>query len=122
MPAPRTLEHKGKSYTLKEWADIRGIPKNRLLQRLHMGWSVGQVLGFDPSPSAAHRDNKAQVLSERVAKRVPKFSRGVVVDGILAPLRQHCTRLGVPYSVVYQRVRAGWELEQALSTALAKAG
>ena len=95
MTAHRELTHAGTTLSLTEWAEQIGVAPNTLRQRLHAGQTVPQALGFEPTPAAVRR--------------------AVELDGIVDSLSGHCRRNGVPYSRVYQRVRAGWPVTAAFA-------
>lgn len=38
------IQYKGETHTMKEWAEILGIPYKRLWKRFHNGWSVEKAL------------------------------------------------------------------------------
>lgn len=40
----RRIEYRGESLTLREWAARTQIPKNRLYDRLRMGWPTERIL------------------------------------------------------------------------------
>lgn len=40
------IEYLGKTLTISQWADFRGIPRHTLNTRITRGWATGQALGF----------------------------------------------------------------------------
>ena len=43
----RILEHNGKSMSVTEWAEHLGLPRQRIKNRLHRGWSIERVLSVE---------------------------------------------------------------------------
>ena len=41
---PKTIEYKGKTQTIRQWAKETGIPANNITGRLKLGWSVERAL------------------------------------------------------------------------------
>jgi len=47
---PKKIEYNGLSLSAAKWAEKIGITRSCLYQRFSNGWTIGQALGFDPSP------------------------------------------------------------------------
>lgn len=54
MRTNRMLTYNGETHTMSEWADIVGIPYQRLNSRIFGGWSVERAL-FEPAHKSAVR-------------------------------------------------------------------
>lgn len=87
----------GKTRTLQAWADETGIPGKLLWQRLfELGWPPSRALTIEVD----HRP-----------KNVP-----VSFNGKTQTYREWAAELHIPYYLVYNRVRKGWTIEDALMT------
>lgn len=65
------LEHNGLKLTLKEWAELAGIPKTTLVNRMNKRWTIAQLLGeVDPPP--ASRPCRVGTPEERALVQVRK--------------------------------------------------
>lgn len=48
----RPLLYDGIQLPLSIWADRRGMSRQKLTNRLSLGWTIGQALGFEPPPKS----------------------------------------------------------------------
>jgi len=88
----RIVEYKGQEYTLAELADLKGINRATLAQRLDNGMTVERALNT--------RINFDYILVEHKGKT--------------KLLKQWCEHLGLPYKTIHARVSRGWEPKKAL--------
>ena len=44
----RYLEYQGKTMTISQWAEYRGIADGVLRNRLKLNWPIGEALGYEP--------------------------------------------------------------------------
>jgi len=88
-----TLKLGARSRTVQDWSDERGLPVDRVVRRLNVGWSPEEALGS--------------------RKRVPNV-RMFACAGRCQPLRQWCQERGLPEDRVLSRLRLGWSPEEAL--------
>lgn len=49
------LEFNGERHCLTEWAEIRGMTREALNNRIRRGWPVGEALGYIPHSAADHK-------------------------------------------------------------------
>lgn len=82
------------------------ISKSLVQQRMLLGWPIKEALTVPPGGQR-----------KRQRKRAPVAAKAVEVLGKQYPsIRQAAIELGIPPSLVYQRLRIGWTLERALTT------
>ena len=84
----------GESKTLKEWAKYLGIKKATLQTRIHLGWSIEDVL------SKPRREKNTLIIFNEESRT----------------LKDWAVVLGVQYSVLINRISHGWSIEEALSS------
>lgn len=82
----------GKTQTLAQWSKETGVKYGDIQNRLNYGYSFEEAI----NPNF-----------KRIYKCKNEFN---------TKIRNLCAERGVSYSLVIQRVKAGWEIERALST------
>lgn len=92
------LTARGRTLLLEEWAEITGIPKSTLFNRIAAGWPDEQVIDTPPRPKAP--DNSI----------TPTGLRSLVADRQLKP------------ETVISRLRRGWDYDRAISQPAARRG
>ena len=95
-PSPM-LTIAGETRRASAWAREHGVSRGLLSQRVAQGWSLLRAATTPPAPP------------ESTAKRI-------AVDGEALTVREWAERLGVGRAVIYQRLRAGWSPEDAVTT------
>ena len=88
------LKLDGRLLTVQEWSNERGLPVERVIRRLNLGWSPEEAL--------------------RPRKRVRSDLRMLTCAGLRQPLRQWCRERDLPEDRVRSRLRLGWSAEEAL--------
>lgn len=97
----RRLELNGVSRSIGEWANLLGITRTALHQRLANGWSIERAL---TTPRQARGTGKGMVLEH---------------DGQRLTLKQWADRLGVRKNTLEARLMKGWTIERTLTTPIA---
>lgn len=95
-PAPKLYSYKGNQYSMNGLADMAGIGRSAMYQRIHAyGYSVAEAVeaGKVASGSLAYRHTYA---------------------GHTLTLRQWSERVGIPRMTLAGRLYRGWTIEQAL--------
>lgn len=53
----RHITYQGKTMTITEWAELTGIARYNICERLKRGWPIGEVLGFEPHTNTRDKRN-----------------------------------------------------------------
>lgn len=88
----KVITFRGESLTIAQWSRKTGVKYGDIQNRLNYGYSFEEAIN-------PNFDRVYQCKSEQNQK-----------------LRDLCKEKGVSYKLVYQRVRAGWDIEKALNT------
>lgn len=88
----KVITFRGESLTVAQWSRKTGVKYGDIQNRLNYGFSFEEAINPD---------------FKRVYKCKSEFNQ---------KLRDICKEKGIPYKLVYQRVRAGWDIEKALNT------
>lgn len=96
----RRLTYNGETLCVSEWAERFGLHHNRITKRLESGWSVEEALTTPASASS------------------PRRRRGPEVEfrGLSLTFSEWSLRTGINKATINMRLRAGWSVEEALTT------
>lgn len=103
----RLVTYQGQTFCVAEWADITGMPMQRITQRLKRGWEPEQIFTIGAWPT----------------KRVKKvFRRGdteqnvrLTFDGRTECVAEWARLKGITASTLRVRLKRGWSVERALT-------
>lgn len=90
----RCLTLNGETHSIKQWAEITGIKRATIYERLENGWPIEKVLSKPPCRNLAYK--------------VP------CSDGTFRSLGEAADMLGISRNTVYNRIRRGLSVEQSL--------
>ena len=88
----KVFTYNGKTMTVAEWARETGVKYGDIQNRLNYGYSFAEAIDPNFKREYEYKDEENKKLHDL------------------------CVERGVPYSLVSQRVKYGWDLEKALST------
>lgn len=94
----KVITFRGESFTIAQWSRKTGVKYGDIQNRLNYGYSFEEAINPD---------------FVRVYQCKNEFNQ---------KLRELCKEKGVSYKLVYQRVRAGWDIEKALNTPSRRSG
>ena len=146
MPKTITLhELKGQHFTIGQWANIYGVPSERVRARVNLGWTLERAL-TEPSTlqtityrgqtlTLAQWSDKTGLPVTTIRQRVKygwppaavlttpaRFRSTNNADAILThngetlPIEEWAKRLGIKPHSLRNRLRKGWSIEEALTT------
>jgi hypothetical protein len=96
----RYLTFRGKTQTLKEWADEIGIKRSCLVARLDtMLWSIEDALTKPVDPSGYNRKN----------------NRMICYNNKTQPLKKWAAELGIEYKALWARLNLGLSVHQSFT-------
>ena len=100
---------RGVEMSLIEAAQLHGVDPKLVHQRVRTyGWTAEQALGLEPRPWAIKRKQREEQATTRRAGKLHEY------QGRLWTVSKLSEQFGVPYQRLSSRLRAGWELEEAL--------
>lgn len=90
MPKLRYVEYNGKNATLTEWAQITGITRETIRQRLERGWSIDEALTTQ-TPSMRNDDHihTSVRLTVDEMEYLKKVGDGILIDGLRKIILYH---------------------------------
>ena len=100
VSASTLITHKGETRNLMQWAEIAGISRELLANRLKSGWSMDQALSEKPMPPQ---------------ERGARHGKVVEVDGIKDTLHGHCRRKGLSWAGYKNRRKKGMSIHTAIT-------
>ena len=100
---PRTLEYRGKSCTIVEWARQYGIQESVVRGRLARGWGMKKAL-------------ETPVMAKG---KIPKT---IEYKGKCRTIAEWAKQYGIQESVVRGRLARGWNMKKALETPIGSRG
>jgi hypothetical protein len=93
------IEYQGEKHTIAEWADIKGMPRKTLEQRIRKhGWPIDEAMTLPVTHSNSSRQ-----------------ARQYEYDGQSLSVRQWSERKGIPTTLIYERLKYGWPIDKALT-------
>ncbi len=140
---PKTYTHDGRTMTIAEWAADAGLTRSALSKRMGAGHTLAEALGLAAHNAKLYTHDGqtltlwqwSQALGLSVATLRKRLSSGLPSNVVFCPDRpQHhasimveyngqtvalldlCRAHGQPRTTVYNRLKAGWTLERALTT------
>lgn len=103
------LSHNGKTQCVSAWAEEIGLKPATLLERINRGWSVEESLTTPVwRPGTVRRSCNVS----------PKNHLQFTIDGRKRSLSEWSRENGISPKAVWQRLKAGWDIERALRTPL----
>jgi hypothetical protein len=110
QPKPRQIaryEYEGQNLSIREWAELTGIPEVTLRGRLKDDWPIAQALGKEPRPK------RKSVWTKGSFNRQAKL---YTLHGESHSLSTWSVKLCIPYAALQSRLKRGWSVEAMLTT------
>lgn len=95
------ITYNGETHTIAEWSRISGLNYSLIKSRIHRGWSVDEI--FETLPGE-------YPLSKKLAQK-----GCVEFKGEKHTLREWAEITGLKHATIYNRLRSGWSIEDALT-------
>jgi hypothetical protein len=99
-PITRWITVRGERRSVIAWAMMRGIYPDTLRKRLAHGWSHEAAVFRPLDPRGTHRAGSGRKMRAK---------------GRCLTLRAWATELDVSYQILWQRIRRGWTLCEAIT-------
>jgi hypothetical protein len=101
----RSVTIEGVTKNLSEWAEEFGVSRRTLTNRLDSGWTSRNDLS-----------RRVQRKTPRAPSRV-KSGTVIQINGVSRNITQWAKACGVSRTTIAQRIKYGWTIERAVSTA-----
>lgn len=99
----RLLTYQGETLCLAEWAERLGIGWEVLDGRIKRGWTAKEIVETPATLRKPHKQERSNIKLITIGNQTKSLARW-------------CKELTRSYTLVAQRIRAGWSAEKALIT------
>ena len=103
----------GRTMGLYEWAQALDMNYGTIFWRYKMGWTPGQIIGIEAPPKRVS-PTKGKKMPYKPRKQRSYTRAEVTINGETKTLKEWSEQYGRNYYNVYQRLKLGWNVEQAL--------